>query len=29
MSHLPDDKEALKAMISTLLGERDDLYWKF
>ena len=26
MSHLPDDKEALKAMVSTLLGQRDDLY---
>ena len=26
MSHLPDDKDALKAMVSTLLGQRDDLY---
>src|SRR5579859_5218703 len=24
--HLPDDKDALKAMVSTLLGQRDDLY---
>jgi transposase len=26
VSHLPDDKDALKTMVSTLLGQRDDLY---
>jgi transposase len=26
VSQLPEDKEALKAMVSTLLGQRDDLY---